>query len=193
MGSWARGFIDRKGNGVGSWFVTALRFTRVLSNGRKQKEKRRWTCYSLLDIKYHLRWNLSPLPVQGSELSQFKVLASTTWFPACLWAGHVSQGPFHSYGVRPPRDRWCTLKKQRQVIFDLPPPPTPESPTASNNSPSTSQKGSGCPGNYILVQSEAPSPWLVQAVCLPFSYYFRPWGNSHRQEHVMDFLQQVIL
>ena len=66
------------------------------------------------------------------------------------------------------------FKKTRQVIFDLPPPPIPESPTASNNSPPTSQKGCGCPGNYILVQSEAPSPWLVQAVCLPFSYYFRP-------------------
>ena len=50
--------------------VTALRFTRKLSNGRKHKEKRRWTYYSHLDIKYHLWWNLSPLPVQGSELSQ---------------------------------------------------------------------------------------------------------------------------
>ena len=50
--------------------VTALRFTRKLSNGRKRKEKRRWTYYSHLDIKYHLWWNLSPLPVQGSELSQ---------------------------------------------------------------------------------------------------------------------------
>ena len=34
------------------------------------KDKRRWTCYSHLDIKYHLWWNLSPLPVQGSQLSQ---------------------------------------------------------------------------------------------------------------------------
>ena len=126
MGSWARGFIDRKGNGMGSWFVTALRFTRVLSNGRKQKEKRRWTYYSLLDIKYHLWWNLSPLPVQGSELSQFKVLASTTWFPACLWVGHVSQGPFHSYGVRPPRDRWCTLKKQDKLFSICPRPLFPK-------------------------------------------------------------------
>ena len=45
--------------------------------------------------------------------------------------------------------------------------------TASNNSPPSGQKGCGCPGNYILVQSEAPSSWLVQAVCPPFSYYFR--------------------
>ena len=27
--------------------------------------------------------------------------------------------------------------------------------------------------NYTLVQSEAPFPWLVQAVCPPYSYDFR--------------------
>ena len=55
---------------MGLGLVTALGFTRTLSNGRKQNEKRRWTYHSHLDIKYHLWWNLSPPPVQGSELSQ---------------------------------------------------------------------------------------------------------------------------
>ena len=39
-----RWFIDRKGSGVGLGLVTALRFTRELSNGpEKLKEKRLWT------------------------------------------------------------------------------------------------------------------------------------------------------
>ena len=42
----ARGFIDRNGNGVGLGLVTALRFTRALSNGpEKQKEKRGQTIH----------------------------------------------------------------------------------------------------------------------------------------------------
>ena len=41
-----RGFIDRNGTGVGLGLVTALRFTRALSNGpEKQKEKRGQTIH----------------------------------------------------------------------------------------------------------------------------------------------------
>ena len=63
-----RWFIDRKGNGVGLGLVTALRFTRTLSNGPEiQNEKWLWTDYSRLDIKHLLRWELSPLPVHGVD------------------------------------------------------------------------------------------------------------------------------
>ena len=63
-----RWFIDRKGNGVGLGLVTALRFTRTLSNGPEiQNEKWLWTDYSRLDIKHLLRWDLSPLPVHGVD------------------------------------------------------------------------------------------------------------------------------
>ena len=53
-------FIDRKGYGVGLGLVTALLFTRALSNGPEiQKEKWLWTDYLRLDIKQLLRWDLS--------------------------------------------------------------------------------------------------------------------------------------
>ena len=47
------------------------------------------------------------------------------------------------------QDRWCTLQKQREVIFDLPRPLLPKvrDRTALNNSPPPGQKGCGCPGN----------------------------------------------
>ena len=79
-----RWFIDRNDTGVGLGLVTALRFTRALSNGpEKQKEKR-------LDIKHLLRWELSSLPVHGVD--------SRCW-RQCTLPGHVSQEPFHSYEV----------------------------------------------------------------------------------------------
>ena len=61
----ARWFIDRKGNGVGLALVTALRFTRALSNGlEKQKEN---VCGQFTSRHHLLRKDLSPLPVHGVD------------------------------------------------------------------------------------------------------------------------------
>ena len=49
----------------------------------------------------------------------------------CMLPGHVSQGPFHSYGVhrhlvnRPRND---VLHKKKRSYFRYAPPPAPESP-----------------------------------------------------------------
>ena len=59
----------------------------------------------------------------------------------CMLPGHVSQGLFHSRLRSPPPpcqqcEKWCTSQKQREVIFDLPCPLTPNVPyrTASKDS-----------------------------------------------------------
>ena len=77
--------------------------------------------------------------------------------------GHVSQAPFHSYGVRRHlvnRARNDVFhKKQREVIFDWPRqlPPKVREMTASSNSPPSGPKGwtcpRGCPGssNKVLL------------------------------------------
>ena len=49
----------------------------------------------------------------------------------CMLPGHVSKGPFHSYGVRRHlvnRARDDVLHRKREVIFDLPRPLPPKVP-----------------------------------------------------------------
>ena len=125
-----RWFIDRKGNGVGLGLVTALRFTRTLSNGPEiQNEKWLWTDYSRLDIKHLLRWDLSPLPAHGAEARCWRQFR---FVKPCMLPVHVSQEPFHSYGVR--RRTLSTVweimyfTKTKRNYFRFAPPPTPESP-----------------------------------------------------------------
>ena len=49
----------------------------------------------------------------------------------CMLPGHVSKGPFHSYGVRRHlvnRARNDVLHKNKEKLFSICPTPTPESP-----------------------------------------------------------------
>ena len=49
----------------------------------------------------------------------------------CMLPGHVSKGPFHSYGIRRHlvnRVRNDVLHKKKRSYFRFAPPPTPESP-----------------------------------------------------------------
>ena len=158
---------------MGSGFATALRFTRAPSNSPKQKEKRRWTYYSHLDIKYHFWWNLSPLPVHGSELSQGVDVNYVC--PACLLPGHVSQGLFHSYGVRRHlvnRARpMMYFTKTKISYFRFASPPTPEIPLQDcfKQLPTLWPEGLWLPGELHFSSIRSPSS-LVSSSCVPSFY-----------------------
>ena len=114
---------------MGLGLVTALRFTRALSNGSDiQNEKWLRTDYSRLDIKHLLRWDLSPLPVHGVDSRCWRQFRD-----ACMLPGHVSKGPFQSYGVRRHlvnRARNDVLHKNKERLFSIFPAPYPRnSPT----------------------------------------------------------------
>ena len=64
---------------------------------QKQKDKRLWTEYSRLDIMHHLRYDRTYRLSLFMELSQG---VDVNYMMPCMLPGHVSQGPFHSYGVR---------------------------------------------------------------------------------------------
>ena len=166
---------------MGLGLVSALRLTGTLS------KRKGWTSVERLFTSRHhatcmVWWNLSPLPVHGVEsrcwrqLRDALYIAGTSFirtFPQ-LWSPPPSC---------PPREKWCTSQKQREVFFDLPrhPPPKVRNMTASNNSPPPGPKGwtclCGCPtrcsnkSNWTVHQwhfrkSAASFPWLVQTVCL---------------------------
>ena len=74
-----------------------------------------------------------------------------------------------------PRETDDVLCKNKDKLFRFAPPSTPEIPLQEcfKQLPTLWPEGLWLPGELHLVQSEAPSSWLVQAVCPPFSYYFR--------------------
>ena len=82
-----RWFIDRKGNGVGLGLITALRFTRALSNG-PEKQKEKWLCteYSRLDVN-----TLNQLHEQGEAISP---ILKDAW---CLEVNSLSTDIFILY------------------------------------------------------------------------------------------------
>ena len=113
---------------MGLGLVTALQFTRTLSNGPEiQNEKRLWTDYSRLDIKHLLRWDLSPLPFM--ELTQG---VDVNFVIPCMLPGH-GPGPFQRYGVRRHlvnRARNDVLHKNKEKLFSICPASYPrKSPT----------------------------------------------------------------
>ena len=111
---------------MGSGLVTALRFTRALSNCQKRiKEKRLWTYHSHVDIKHHLSWNLLPLPVQGSELSQG---VDVNYVMPCLFvAGKCFTRTFPQLRSPPPscqpREIEDILYKNKEKLFSICPAP----------------------------------------------------------------------
>ena len=64
---------------------------------QKQKYKRLWIDYSRLDMKHHLRYDGTYRLFLFIELSQG---VDVNYVMPYMLPGHVSQGPFHSYGVR---------------------------------------------------------------------------------------------
>ena len=98
-----------------------------LARCQKQKDKRLWTDYSSLDIKHHLRYDGTYRLSLFMELSQSVV----NYVMPCMLPGHVSQGPFHSYGVRRPLSTTREMMystKTKSSYFRFAPPTIPESP-----------------------------------------------------------------
>ena len=86
-----------------------------------------WTDYSSLDIKHHLRYDGTYRLSLFMELSQRVV----NYVMPCMLPGHVSQGPFHSYGVRRPLStarEMMYFTKTKRSYFRFAPPTIPESP-----------------------------------------------------------------
>ena len=79
------------------WGQGSLLRSGSLARCQKQKDKRLWTDYSRLDIKHHLRYDGTYRPSLFMELSQG---VDVNYVMPCMLPGHVSQGPFHGYGVR---------------------------------------------------------------------------------------------
>ena len=79
------------------WGWGSLLRSDSLARCEKQKDKHLWTDYSRLDIMHHLRYDGTYRLSLFMELSQG---VDVNYVMPCMLPGHVSQGPFHSYGVR---------------------------------------------------------------------------------------------
>ena len=80
---------------------------------------------SHLDIKYHLWWNFSPLPVQGSELSQG---VDVNYVIPCLFVGGTYfTRTFPQLRFQPPscqpRETGDVLYKNKEKLFSICPAP----------------------------------------------------------------------
>ena len=99
--------------------------------------------------------------------------------PACLLPGHVSQGLFHSYGVRRHlvnRARpMMYFTKTKISYFRFASPPTPEIPLQDcfKQLPTLWPEGLWLPGELHFSSIRSPFSLVSSAVCPPFSYYFR--------------------
>ena len=101
------------------WGQGSLLRSGSLARCQKQKDKRLWTDYSRLDIKHHLRYDGTYRPSLFMELSQG---VDVNYVMPCMLPAHVSQGPFHSYGVRRHlvnRARSDVLHKNKEKLFSI--------------------------------------------------------------------------
>ena len=109
------------------WGQGSLLRSGSLARCQKQKDKRLWTDYSRLDIKHHLRYD-------GTyRLSLFMALSQgvVNYMMPCMLPGHVSQGPFYSYGVRSllsTAREMMYFTKTKRSYFRFAPQTTAESP-----------------------------------------------------------------
>ena len=158
-------------------------------------------------------WNLSPLPVHGVESRCWRQLRDALY----VVAGHVSQGRFHSYGIRRHlvnRARNDVLRKNKEKLLSICPATYPRKSGTWPLQTTPHLRGSKswtCPcgclrgsnkSNWTAHQwhfrKEASFPRLVQTVCLllavVFGFYWnlRPWRNSQPQKLVMGFWQRAI-
>ena len=124
----ARWFIDHKGNEVGSGLVTALRFTRALSNS-PEKTKRKTSVDRLFTSRHQASFKMG-LIASPCSWSWFKVLTSISWCPLCC------RDMFHK-DLSTATESTATLSTVREMMyftqtkrsyFRFAPPPTPESP-----------------------------------------------------------------
>ena len=164
---------------------------------------------------HHLRYDGTYRFSLFIELSQG---VDVNYVMPCMLPGHVSQGPFHSYGVRRHlvnrvRNDVLHKNKLKEKLFLIclaTHHRKVRNMTTSNNSPPPCPKGWNCPcgcprgsnkSNWTVHQwhfrkSEASFPWLVQTVYLLLavvfgSYWnFRPWRNSQPQELVMGLCHE---
>ena len=81
---------------VMGWGQGSLLRSGSLARCQKQKDKRLWTDYSRLDIMHHFRYDGTYRLSLFTELSPG---VGVNYVMPCMLPGHVSQGPFHSYGV----------------------------------------------------------------------------------------------
>ena len=114
----------KRGNLVNVWAMGwgqgSLLRSGSLARCQKQKVKRLWTDYSRLDIKHHLRNDGTYRLSLFMELSQG---VDVNYVMPCMLPGHVSQGPFHSYGVHRHlvnRARNDVLHKNKEVFSICP-------------------------------------------------------------------------
>ena len=185
-----------------------------LEHCQKQKDKRLWRGYSRLDIKHHLRYDGTSRLFLSMELSEG---VDVNYVMPCMLSGHVSQGPFHSYGVRRHlvnRARNDVLHKNKEKLFSICPATYARKSGTWPLQTTPHLRGSKswtCPCGYLRgsnksnwtvhqwhFRKEASFPWLVQTVCLllavVFGFYWnlRPVRNSQPQKLLMGFWQRAI-
>ena len=114
---------------MGLGLVTALRFTRTLSNGPEiQNEKWLWTDYSRLDIKHLLRWDLSPFPVHGVDSRCWHQFRNALYVAGTCFTRTSEQLWSQRHLVN--RARNDVLHKNQEKLFSIRPAPYPrKSPT----------------------------------------------------------------
>ena len=131
------------------WGWGSLLRSDSLARCEKQKDKRLWTDYSRLDIMHHLRYDGTYRLSLFMELSQG---VDVSYVMPCMLPGHVSQGPFHSYGVRRhlvnrARNDVLHKNKLKEKLFSICLATHHRKSghmTTSNNSPPPGTKGWNC-------------------------------------------------
>ena len=161
---------------------------------------------------HHLRYDGTYRFSLFIELSQG---VDVNYVMPCMLPGHVSQGPFHSYGVRRhlvnrARNDVLHKNKLKEKLFSIclatcttHPRTSGTWPLQTTPHPQARRAGivpvvaRGVVTSLIeLCINEASFPWLVQTVCLLLavvfgSYWnFRPWRNSQPQELVMGLCHE---
>ena len=149
------------------------------------------------------------------ELSQG---VDVSYMMPCMLPGHVSQGPFHSYGVRRHlvnRAKNDELHKNKEKLFSICPANYPRKsgtwPFQTTPHPLAQRAGlvpvvaQGVVTSLIepyindILENQEPLSLFSSNCVTPFSCFFfgsygnfRPWRNSQPPELVMGFWQRAI-
>ena len=172
------------------WGWGSLLRSDSLARCEKQKDKRLRTDYSRLDIMHHLRYDGTYRLSLFMELSQG---VDVNYVMPCMLPGHVSQGPFHSYGVRRhlvnrARNDVLHKNKLKEKLFSICLATCTTHPRTSGTwplqtTPHPQARRAGivpvvaqgvvtslielCISDILENQKPLfPDPWLVQTVCL---------------------------
>ena len=148
---------------------------------------------------HHLRYDGTYRLSLFMELSQG---VDVNYVMPCMLPGHVSQGPFHSYGVRRHLVNRARNDKNklREKLFSICLATHPRKSGTWNNSPPPGPKGWNCPcscprgsnkSNWTVHQWYFSSSFVPLLAVVFGSYWnFWPWRNSHPQELVMGLCHE---